>query len=150
VSLASVNVLAPGSRGAVSSLNLRDLAGRNSCWWSVSWQVRLAFSPKRGMVYPSPPAVAGSVLGPWRIAIEELTGGQKDRCMRVLLQDAETSSFLRANRVWTPLADEALDFVQVVRAVDYALEHGLGDVRVVLKFRDARQDLKLPPVPSVA
>jgi hypothetical protein len=70
--------------------------------------------------------------------------------MKVLLQDAETFRFLRADDVWTPNADEARDFHQVVRAVDYALGHGMGDVRVVIKFRDSRYDLRLPPVPLVA
>jgi hypothetical protein len=46
--------------------------------------------------------------------------------MKVLLQDAETLSFLRTDDVWTTHADEAWDFHQVVRAVDYALGHALS------------------------
>jgi len=70
--------------------------------------------------------------------------------MKVLLQEAETLRFLRADDIWTPHANEAWDFHQVVRAVDYALDHGMGDVRVVIKFPDARYDLRLPPVTLVA
>lgn len=70
--------------------------------------------------------------------------------MQMLLQDAETFRFLRADDVWTPNADDAWDFHQVVRAVDYALGHRLGDVRVVIKFADERYDLRLPPVLLVA
>ena len=47
-------------------------------------------------------------------------------------------------------AGEALNFGEVVRAVDYAFSHGLWEVRVVIKFQNSRLDLPLPPMHSVA
>jgi hypothetical protein len=70
--------------------------------------------------------------------------------VKVLLQSVDTLSFVGSHLDWTANADEALDFVQVVRAVDYAFTHGLDDVRAVIKFHDPRFDFQLPPVPSLA
>lgn len=70
--------------------------------------------------------------------------------MKVLLQNVETLRFVGGDRDWTANADEALDFGEVVRAVDYAFSHELGDVRAVIKCQDSRYDLQLPPVASVA
>ncbi len=70
--------------------------------------------------------------------------------VRVLLQNAVTLSFVGIEWGWTANADEALNFGEVVRAIDYAISHGLGEVRVVIKSEDSRFDLRLPPVHSVA
>lgn len=69
---------------------------------------------------------------------------------RILLQDAMTLNFFRGAWAWTSCFDEALDFVEVPRALDYALSHGLRRVRVVLKFSNRRYDLELPPVDGMA
>ena len=66
--------------------------------------------------------------------------------VRVLLQNVVTLSFVGCDSGWTVKTGEALDFVEVVHAVDYALSQGLHDVRVVLKFEDSRFDLPLPSV----
>jgi len=68
--------------------------------------------------------------------------------VRVLLQDVETLEFLCEDGDWTGSADEALDLVEVVRAVDYAFGHGLGAVRAVIKSEDSRYDLELPVLRS--
>ena len=70
--------------------------------------------------------------------------------MKVLLQNAVTLSFVGQEWGWTANADEALDFGEGVRAVDYAFSHGLWEVRVVIKSQDSRFDLPLPPRHSVA
>ena len=68
--------------------------------------------------------------------------------MKVLLQDALTLGFVGGACSWTARADEAFDFGEVVRAVDYAFTLGLRGVRAVIKFQDSRFDLQLPPVHS--
>jgi hypothetical protein len=70
--------------------------------------------------------------------------------VKVLLQNVETLRFVGGDRDWTANADEALDFGEVVRAVDYAFGHGLGDMRAVIKRQDSQFDLSLPAVHSVA
>jgi hypothetical protein len=65
---------------------------------------------------------------------------------KILLQDARTLNFFRGAWAWTSSFEEALDFGEVPRALDYALSHRLGRVRVVLKFSHRRYDLELPPV----
>ena len=65
---------------------------------------------------------------------------------RVLLRDARTLNFFRGAWAWTSSFEEALDFGDVPRALDYALSHRLGRVRVVLKFSHPGYDLELPPV----
>ena len=70
--------------------------------------------------------------------------------MKVLLQNAVTLNFVSKEWGWTANTDEALDFGEVVLAVDYAFSHGLWEVRVVIKFQDSRFDLPLPPMHSVA
>ena len=70
--------------------------------------------------------------------------------VKVLLQDMESLNFVCRKRDWTANADDALDFGEVVRAVDYAVSHRLGEVRAVIKFLDSRYDLRLPPVRSVS
>ena len=66
--------------------------------------------------------------------------------MKVLLQDLGTLSFLADEGDWTASTAEAFDFGQVVPALDYALEHGLRDVRAVIKCSDSRYDVELPAV----
>jgi hypothetical protein len=66
--------------------------------------------------------------------------------MKVLLQDLGTLSFVAGEGDWTASTTEAFDFGQVVQALDYALEHGLQDVRAVIKCSDSRHDVELPPV----
>ena len=70
--------------------------------------------------------------------------------MRVLLQNVVTLDFLCWDSGWTTKREEALDFGEVIRAVDYAFSHRLDDVRVVIKFEDSRLDFSLPPLRSPA
>ena len=70
--------------------------------------------------------------------------------MKVLLQNVETLYFVGGDRDWTANANEAVDFGEVVRAVDYAFGHGLGEVRAVIKCQDSRYDLSLPAVYCLA
>jgi hypothetical protein len=65
---------------------------------------------------------------------------------RILLQDALTFNFFRGGWAWTASFDQALDFENVPRALDYALSHRLKRVRVVVKFSHPGYDLELPRV----
>ncbi len=65
--------------------------------------------------------------------------------MKVLLQDLGTLNFISGRGDWTAEVVEAFDFGQVIHAVDFALEHGLRRVRVVIKCPDSRYDVELPP-----
>ena len=70
--------------------------------------------------------------------------------MKVLLQDLQTLNFVERDgwttNGWTSCAMQAFDFGQVVDALDYAIEHGLANVRAVIKCSDSRYDIELPPV----
>jgi hypothetical protein len=69
---------------------------------------------------------------------------------KILLQDARTHNFLRAAGVWTPNFDDALDFAEIPRALDYALIHQLERARVVVKFSHRHDDVELPAVNTLA
>jgi hypothetical protein len=69
---------------------------------------------------------------------------------KVLLQDALTHNFFRGALAWTKSFEGAVDFVEVPCALDYALSHKMGRVRVVLKFSNRHNDLELPPLRSMA
>jgi len=69
---------------------------------------------------------------------------------RILLQDEMTLNFFRGAWAWSSSFHQARDFVEVPRALDYALSHRLKRVRVVVKFSHPRYDLELPPVDLVA
>jgi hemerythrin-like domain-containing protein len=66
--------------------------------------------------------------------------------MKVLVQNLETLHYVGGEMDWTSDADQALNFVQVVHAVDYAMKHGFENVRVVMKFEGTCDDVELPPV----
>ena len=57
-----------------------------------------------------------------------------------------THNFLRGVGAWTSSFDDALDFAEVPRALDYALTHELARVRVVVKFSHRHDDVELPAV----
>jgi hypothetical protein len=69
---------------------------------------------------------------------------------KILLQDATTHNFLRGVGVWTSSFDDALDFEEIPRALDYALIHELEKVRVVVKFSHRHDDVELPAVNTMA
>jgi hypothetical protein len=66
--------------------------------------------------------------------------------MKILLQNLETLEYSSCEADWTPDPDQALDFFEVTRALDYAMSHGCEDVRVVMKFEEPRDNLELPPL----
>jgi len=70
--------------------------------------------------------------------------------LKVLLQDLGTLRFLADEGDWTASTAEAFDFGQVVHALDYALAHGLQDVRTVIKCSDSKDDVALPAVHKTA
>ncbi len=64
--------------------------------------------------------------------------------LRVVLQSEETLAYVSKDGGWTADVRRALDFWGVVEATDYALAHGLGGVRAVLKCEDPQLDVPLP------
>jgi hypothetical protein len=70
--------------------------------------------------------------------------------MKVLLQSLETKTYFCGEQKWTENADEAVDFQEVVLAVDYVLERGLENVRAVVKFGNSYPDVVLPAVGRIA
>ena len=53
--------------------------------------------------------------------------------MKILLQCVRTQNYVRAVGMWTAVPEQALEFTEVVSALDFALEHGLTGVRPVIR-----------------
>jgi hypothetical protein len=66
--------------------------------------------------------------------------------VKILLQSLETLGYSCGEADWTPNPGQAQDFFEVVHALDYAMRNGFDDVRVVIKFEDALNDVELPPM----
>jgi hypothetical protein len=66
--------------------------------------------------------------------------------MKVVLQDLHRFEFVGEDGGWTWDGNAARDFGEVASALDHAAAIGLEEVRVILKGREARSDLELPPV----
>lgn len=64
--------------------------------------------------------------------------------MRVVLQSLKDSHCLAPDGNWTRQANQALNFGEVVRAVDYILSRWLQNVRAVISFANPHDDLFLP------
>jgi hypothetical protein len=54
--------------------------------------------------------------------------------MKFLLQDTRTALFFRNLDAWTTNPGEAFNFKCSERAVNYAYEHHLGEVQIVMIF----------------
>jgi len=52
--------------------------------------------------------------------------------MKVLLQNKKTKLFLKEPGTWTPHLEEAYAFVNSGKAIDFAFQHDLADVHVLL------------------
>ncbi|MDB6121184.1 MAG: hypothetical protein JWQ71_177 [Pedosphaera sp.] len=64
--------------------------------------------------------------------------------MKIFLQHKQTSFYFTKAAKWTRLSEDAIDFSNYDQAVDFASEHGLTDVQVVLKFKDQPYHICLP------
>lgn len=64
--------------------------------------------------------------------------------MKIYLEDKTSSLFLTKTGGWSSSSSEALDFPSYDKAVEFAMEHSLNKVQVVLKFDDCPYNIMLP------
>ena len=64
--------------------------------------------------------------------------------MKVLLQDKKTRLFLKEAGSWTSHLDEAFVFINSGKAIDFAFQHELSDVHVLLWFKEQNYSLAIP------
>ena len=69
--------------------------------------------------------------------------------MRILLQHIQMQLYLRSPGNWTTNPFEAFDFQHSQCAADFAREHALAGVQIVVKFVDSQYD-EVFPVASLA
>jgi len=70
--------------------------------------------------------------------------------VKILLQQVRTQLFLKSEGSWTANPYEALDFELSQRAIDYASNHQLKGVQIVVKFIDGQFDQVVPLPDSTA
>jgi hypothetical protein len=64
--------------------------------------------------------------------------------MKIFLQDKRTQQYFMSGGKWAQSSNEALDFPNSDKAIEYALRHELSEVHVVLKFPDHPYHICLP------
>ena len=64
--------------------------------------------------------------------------------MDVLLQHTKTALYLKSDLSWTARREEAFVFISSGEAIDFAYEHHLSDVHIVLFFKDLSHSLVVP------
>lgn len=67
--------------------------------------------------------------------------------MKILLQQTRTQMFLKTVDAWTANPYEALDFEHSQRAIEFAHEHHMNGVQIVVKFIDGQFD-QVVPIPD--
>jgi hypothetical protein len=74
--------------------------------------------------------------------------------MDVLLQHSRTALYLKRDLSWTDQREEGYVFISSGEAIDFAIEHHLTEVEIVLFFRDLGHSLVVPfqqePIPEAA
>ncbi len=64
--------------------------------------------------------------------------------MDVLLQHTKTALYLKRDLSWTARREEAFVFIGSGEAIDFAYDHHLSDVHIVLFFKDLSHSLVVP------
>ena len=64
--------------------------------------------------------------------------------MKVLLQNRKTRLFLKEPGLWTHHREDAFGFINSGKAIDFAFQHELTDVHVVLWFKEQNYSLTIP------
>ena len=64
--------------------------------------------------------------------------------MKVLLQNKKTRLFLEEGGSWTSKLEAAFGFINSGKAIDFAFEHQLADVHVLLWFKEQNYSLTIP------
>jgi hypothetical protein len=67
--------------------------------------------------------------------------------MKVLLQDMETHLYLQGVGGWTADTNEALDFPNTSRAIEFWRDNDLLNVQIVLKYATNKHDVVLDVLP---
>jgi hypothetical protein len=69
--------------------------------------------------------------------------------MRIILQNRESAFYFKAVNEWTADAGCALDFKNLIYAVDFVRMARLTNLDVVLYFGDERYNMRLPASPRI-
>ena len=64
--------------------------------------------------------------------------------MDVLLQSSKTAQYLTRDLAWTNQREDAFVFISSGEAIDFAYANHLGDVHLVLYFKDLSHSLIVP------
>lgn len=64
--------------------------------------------------------------------------------MKVLLQNKKTRLFLKEPGAWTQDINDGFEFINSGKAIDFAFEHKLPDVHVLLWFKEQNYSLAIP------
>ena len=64
--------------------------------------------------------------------------------MKILLQCIRTHNYVQDVVSWTTLPEHALEFTAVVPALDFAVRHGLKDIRPVIHWDDSPAEVHAP------
>ncbi len=70
--------------------------------------------------------------------------------MDVLLQNSKTGQYLKRDLSWTARREEAFAFISSGEAIDFAYEHRIYHVQMVLYFQDLQHSLVVPFQPDSA
>lgn len=70
--------------------------------------------------------------------------------MKVLLQCATTRNYVRSVGMWTAIPEQALEFTDLVPALDFALRHGLREVRPVIRSDSSVAEVHLSVLKAAA
>jgi hypothetical protein len=70
---------------------------------------------------------------------------QLEGFMRVLVQRLDTEGYWDGNENWIENPDLAYDFRGTAQAAEFCSERKLRHAQIVLKFREERYDIRLPP-----
>ena len=64
--------------------------------------------------------------------------------MNILIENCKTHQFLKTLGTWTSNLAEAKFFQNSTEALKFCNEHEIPKAQILLKFSDARYDVKLP------
>ncbi len=68
--------------------------------------------------------------------------------MDVLLQNSKTGQYLKRDLSWTARREDAFVFISSGEAIDFAYEHRISPVQMVLFFQDLQHSLVVPFQPD--
>jgi hypothetical protein len=63
--------------------------------------------------------------------------------MRILLQDRKSQLYFKGANDWTADINNASDFLQVIKALDYARATRLPNLDALMHFEDPKYDIRI-------